>query len=893
MTFEKNIESLDGVLLPDYINQIKEAKYPKWAEPINSQDQTPNLLITKGNRKTTAYQMIGWKADIKERTSNIEFKDSTATLVIGCSLGFFLKEAIEKADEKHKLICVEPDAGMLKYAFENADLSEAIKSKQLIICPTDEDAIFALEYINERNTIDDWQIVIEGYTIDHPLYQDISYNATNALNQIRCNIGTVSNAGAQIADNDIANLPYIIHRRGIAELENLYKGKPAIIVSTGPSLKKNIFKLMGKANKAVIIAVGQALRPLLAYDIKPDFICSVDFGKVNLSHYEGLMDSDVPLIALNRSFAPLLKRWKGPMFVSTSPFVLNNPDKENRIHNVLAKKGWTIQGGSVAHMCYGVALHMGCSPIIMMGQDLAYDSEQSHFPQADSRGVLEKDKDGFLNWKVTDPRSHLNDNSYSMGAPIQVQGYYFKPVYTNAGLASFITAFERFIKLNPDTPVINATEGGAHIQGTTRMSLDRAMEKYCSDKINKTKAKPLLSNADDAWELIDESIPLLEKEIELLKKLMINSKRGMETADKISKIKNNSEKQKEKLISLLYKNDKCSKEAQSIVAKLPLVQLAIYGASRQIQHSKLNVDGSRDNFLSNEDDAKIRIKRNKIILKAALDTAKKLKETYTASLNSLRRASKSRDLSELISDIEPEPEPSIKDAEDYFKAGNFARPMLEAKRLVNNGIRSPEILEVWNRCLEMRLAHINDETLKQNNSELNPDNYIDHVQLVDDAQKEGRENKDFDKALEMLDDAYNLCESELALWGLATANFHAKNYDKSIELYEKLISKYPKNRYKFEFGQVYIYSGDIKNGLIYILDAMQDTDEFDSFLPILGDIFHGQELYSEAIEQYKKCIEKMPFDYSVYEKMLLSAKAIEDNDLEAYCLERIEQIKGR
>ena len=86
--------------------------------------------------------------------------------------------------------------------------------------------------------------------------------------------GTVIGAGKEIAKNDIETFPYVVRHRGIAELQNLYKDKPAILVNTGPSLQKNIHLLMNKEvrEKCIIISIAQALRILLAYGIEPNFI---------------------------------------------------------------------------------------------------------------------------------------------------------------------------------------------------------------------------------------------------------------------------------------------------------------------------------------------------------------------------------------------------------------------------------------------------------------------------------------------------------------------------------------------------------------------------------------------------------------------------------------------
>ncbi|OGC77244.1 hypothetical protein A2619_04485 [candidate division WWE3 bacterium RIFOXYD1_FULL_39_9] len=894
--FNRNIEALKHHLIPEFIEKIEKANLPEWVELIKSEDNTDNLLIVKGTKRKSLYPIEGWKKEADARLKDFSFNSSNATMIIGIGLGYFLQEALNKAEDKHIIIVVESEPGLLKAALQRIDISKAIKEEKLMIAPTIDDLSYMLELINEKYVIDDWATCIEGYTIDNHAYQQISFEALSILNQTRCNIGTVANAGKQIADNDISNLPYVIHRRGVRELEGLYKGLPAILVSTGPSLSKNLHLLIEAQENAIIIAVGQALRPLLAYGINPDFICSVDYGEVNLTHYEGLMESNIPLVALNRSFAPLLKRWQGPMFVACSPQIDMHPDHKNRIHKILSDKGWTLQGGSVAHMCYGLSILLGCSPLIMIGQDLAYDSEQSHFQQADSRGILKRSEQGDIKWEVQDPRCHLNKvQDISMGPPIPVAGYFGGEVITNVGLASFITSFERFIK-GMDSHVINATEGGANIQGAKRMSLKRALETYCKDKIEdkRDKLKPLLSNCSNALELVDESIPLLEKEISLLNECQVNAKKALDTNSKLKALtlKKLKKDQTDKFNKLLSSNKLYSDNAHNIAVRLPLVILALYGATRKINHAAMKVDGNQDHILTSLEDAKIRIERNRIILQAAFDACKQLKQSYKETLQQLTKVSEARDLSLLIPK-QKEPEPNIEDAEQYFAVGNFARPMLEASKFKLIDENATDVL--------LKAYRLFNEAIKKAKELPDNSDTIESIQLMFDAQEIGRKEKDFTKAKEMLEKAVDKSPTnEVARWGLATVHFQIKEYEKSIPIYNQLVKEYPeKKRYKFELGQVLVCDGETKEdtskiiyGIDTILEAMNGAEEFDSFLPIIADLLCNLKKHGEAIVHYKEYLKKYPADYEVWLKLSSAALVCDKEDLAIEAKAKAKAIKG-
>lgn len=88
----------------------------------------------------------------------------------------------------------------------------------------------------------------------------------------------------------------------------------------------------------------------------------------------------------------------------------------------------------------------GASPVIFIGQDLAYSKGQTHVKGA-THGVPVD-----------------TDNSY-----LEVSGL-FGPLKTSNSLKVFLDHFQDLIK-NSDTEVIDATEGGAVIKGTKLMTL--------------------------------------------------------------------------------------------------------------------------------------------------------------------------------------------------------------------------------------------------------------------------------------------------------------------------------------------------------------------------------------------------------------------------------------
>jgi len=442
--YKKNFEALKSVN-PELTEHIKKQPDVDWITTIQSRNKQRNMLIQTGSKQHLVYDINDPTKQAKTAVKDIELHKDTCSIVVGFGLGYLANELAKKMKKGHKIIIIEPIAHIIKLALSNFDFSEHIKNRSLFIVTPDENEVaMCLHTISQSFVVADWLLTHEMYIKYRPKeYMMISKFASDTLNQILCNQGTVSGeAGAKIADNDVSCLPYVIRHRGVEELKGLYKDKPCVLVSTGPSLQKNIHHLIEHQDNVVIICVGQAIRILLSCGIRPDFACTVDFGEVNMGHFKGLMDCGVPLVSLNRAYAPLLQAWKGPKFVAATPV----PGFEEMATGILNDKGFIEAGGSVAHMCFGLAKLLGCNPISIIGQDLAYTTGESHSPLADAGGDVYVNEQGQIAWKIKDQRCSLHDKDISMGPAITVDGYWGNPVQTNLGLASFLTTYEEMVK---------------------------------------------------------------------------------------------------------------------------------------------------------------------------------------------------------------------------------------------------------------------------------------------------------------------------------------------------------------------------------------------------------------------------------------------------------------
>jgi|GEM_PF-2068563 len=630
---EKNLEA---------IRQVNK-KTAEWlgAEPerpnvelIYGPEGIPNLMIKHGPRKFAAYDLQDPLTKPRQAIKDFNRYKENLSIVIGLGLGYRVQAIIEEMEEGHHILVIEPNQAMARLALTINDFSKVLASGSLVIAGpgTGEvaEAVFLMEPFLNRGDV---HMAIEDYT--HHLggdYVPLAEHVKRVLNQIRSNNATVYSKGMEIACNEIESLPYVIRSRGVGELSGMFKGVPAILIGTGPSLGKNIHLLKKLQDRAVIIAVAQALRSLLAYGIRPDLICTIDFAPNNATHLDDLLAvEDVPLVSLCRAYPGLIRDYQGPIFVNGAVHSI-----PNYLDRLWRHKGVLMTGNSVSHMAFSLANQIGADPIILVGMDMAFSKTTTHFDQVDRNARLDGSGKNIIRRQVMDPKSELHQKKLGETPRFLVPGYYGGQVQTIAPLLSFLTLMERMIEIGR-ARYINATEGGAKIKGAEPMSLDEVIETVCTQEIDKSGLTDKFSSCEDGEELVDQILPLLKRDLDRIEELLVQCRRGLATNHGLAKL---LERQNTKIDApngafqrLMEVNTRTSNRAHELSNQVTAVSMGLVAMSHRIMRRDLNVEFDPQD----EEIIKTRLIRNANILKAARETAAKAQGFYQTTYGLIER----------------------------------------------------------------------------------------------------------------------------------------------------------------------------------------------------------------------------------------------------------------
>ena len=235
---------------------------------------------------------------------------------------------------------------------------------------------------------------------------------------------------------------------------------PAFVVSAGPSLNKNIKELRRAKNKSFIIAVDTAVKPLLQEGIVPDMFATLD-GIKPLELVETEQAKELPLLTMVTSASAILDYHTGKKFFFDEGYIY-----VRKLFEMNGKRleGFPI-GGSVATLAFTLACHLGFRKIIFVGQDLAYTDNKSHADGTFQDAMPEENTEKFIRVPVN----------------------YEKEVPTLKNLNGYRKWFGEYIEWwtkGRETTFINATEGGARIEGTKLMTLAEVIDRECVKEVD-------------------------------------------------------------------------------------------------------------------------------------------------------------------------------------------------------------------------------------------------------------------------------------------------------------------------------------------------------------------------------------------------------------------------
>lgn len=426
-------------------------------------------------------------------------------IVFGFGFGYHVEGILAGMGAGSLLLVIEKSPLMLKRAAESRDLARVFGDERLLllVAPGEDAMAGVLKGKSSRRT----SLVLHrgSFQAEPDYYGNMQEIARSYLSTKEVNIATLAKFERIWAANIARNIGAFIDAPGANSFFGRFEHIPAIVVAAGPSLTHSLGFIRANRGRAVIVAVDTSYRILMKQGIEPHFCVVVDPQLVNARYFEGAGQSSTVLIADPTVHPSVFRLFRGRVAMTGVAFELMK-----WIERQCGEKGEITHGGSVSTNAYDFAKRLGASPVILVGQDLAFTGGLAH-----ARGSY-LDEQVFLRTGRLYTPEMLNRFQLTALPKIMVKGIRQPAVHTNQKMMIFHSWFQK----RQDRELVNATHDGAYIAGITHVhageitlpahetGIDRLVDDIFRDAAGHT--------AQDARERLKSRIGLILGEIDAL-----------------------------------------------------------------------------------------------------------------------------------------------------------------------------------------------------------------------------------------------------------------------------------------------------------------------------------------------------------------------------------------
>ncbi|EMX9397217.1 motility associated factor glycosyltransferase family protein, partial [Campylobacter jejuni] len=404
----------------------------------------------------------------------------------GFGNGILFKALLQNKNHQH-IVVFEKDIEIIWIMFHILDFSSELQSARLMILENDKlqtqdyTELCSSKPFFQFSRIYFLELMSHYYERFHEDVLELNKKLAENFKNSIVSHGNDPLDALQGIEQFVYNLPQMITHPSYKELLSKRKNlsDTAIIVSTGPSLTKQLPLLKKYASKATIFCADSSYPILAKHNIKPDYVCMLERTELTaefFNHDFGEFDKDIVFVCAgvvhpkaieylkgrNRKYLIIPRYLYFPIYIKLKyfDFLYNTP--------------------SVAHMACYLSLHLNHKNIIFIGQDLAYAENGNSHPD---------DYQNSANYE-SQMYEHILTEAYGGKKEIKTHEVwiFFKQILEAMIIKYHITTY-------------NCTEGGARIEGTIEKPFLWACENLLHKDLNKPfeKLEPLSLNKQNEF----------------------------------------------------------------------------------------------------------------------------------------------------------------------------------------------------------------------------------------------------------------------------------------------------------------------------------------------------------------------------------------------------------
>lgn len=465
--YEKNLEALAGNQakgLQRYQQVREKGDYTKIVLSIEAKESRDGHLVMTVATETGKARLNSPYYSQKEAVKwadQYEFGNIESVMIMfGLGNGVFVEELLARMQQDATLVLYEPSFQVFEWVMEHIDLTTILSDRRVLLYVNEVNGDYIEDGLDQVLDWANFGVQMYGYHTGYEVLFQEEYlvflkKVRHSQDMVQVNVDTNYYFSKENVENILNNLKYLQTGRSITGyVGKIPEGVPVIIVSAGPSLDKNIELLKEAKGRSFIIATDTAVRHLIKHNIVPDAMATLD-AKKPTDYISNPVVKDVPMFCALTSNYRIMEFHQGiKIWFNTDGFLEQLVTKYEKVFPKYNP------GGSVATAAFAIAVALKTNMIVLMGQDLAYSGGVTH-----------------AGGEVSSIMNEAEGQQW-------IEGIDGSSVKSRHDWIMYRDWFQDAIRDVKDRiRVIDATEGGAKIEGAEIMTLRQVLDQHCTQRV--------------------------------------------------------------------------------------------------------------------------------------------------------------------------------------------------------------------------------------------------------------------------------------------------------------------------------------------------------------------------------------------------------------------------
>ena len=448
------------------------------SKPIDLKNQLPEkitIIHANSGQPTAKYNGILLHSKYDPNKEGIDFakniKSGSRICLYGFGLGYHLGPLLEKIGSDGFLLVIELNPDLLTAAMKLKNHTQLFNNNNFKL-------IFGVDEFDVSNTISkEMQHMSESGSerleilFHAPSFKCLPKNFPALKNALEI---LLIERRFPTVFRDLEEANYYLNEKkitassGINSLKNAHLGKPALMVSAGPSLDTVLPYLKHLQDKLILACVDTAFPALLKNGINPKYIFTLDPQIDSAYYFADYKKGSIKLIYTPTANHNVLKNFPGEYYVVY---------KEGKLfsnHEQSKTKGITQAGGSVACLGVDALIQFGCEPIFLIGQDCAFTGKRYY-----SKHTLFNQK-LFSMISGTNQLNKLHKDKFYEKKSVEVLNTYGIAGITDQVMYSYLRNLEEIASQSKKTQIYNLCSQGAAIEGVNSLHSISELKRWFS-----------------------------------------------------------------------------------------------------------------------------------------------------------------------------------------------------------------------------------------------------------------------------------------------------------------------------------------------------------------------------------------------------------------------------